>query len=108
MARLPVNRFFALAGSVAFASQFPVFVIAPFGGLIADRHKRHHIMIATQTASMILAAILACLTLINRVHVWEIFVLASGLGVVNAFDMPRGRRSSLRWWVGKTRPTSLR
>jgi len=77
-----------LLGSVAFASQFPVFVIAPFGGLIADRHKRHHIMIATQTASMILAAILACLTLINRVHVWEIFVLASGLGVVNAFDMP--------------------
>jgi MFS family permease len=37
---------------------------------------------------MILAAILAWLTLAHRVQVWHIFVLASGLGVVNAFDMP--------------------
>lgn len=77
-----------LLGSIAFASQFPVFVVAPLGGAIADRHNRHHVVIATQAASMMLAAILAWLTLTNRVQVWHIFLLASGLGVVNAFDIP--------------------
>jgi MFS family permease len=89
-----------LLGSVAFASQFPVFVVAPLGGAIADRHNRHRIVVATQIASMILAAILAWLTLTNRVHVWHIFVLASGLGVVNAFDIP-ARQSFIVEMVGR-------
>jgi len=57
-------------------------------------------VIATQTASMILAAILAWLTLTHRVHVWHIFVLAALLGIVNAFDIP-GRQSFLVDMVGK-------
>jgi MFS family permease len=77
-----------LLGSISFASQFPVFLIAPFGGAVADRHNRHRIVIATQVASLVLAAILAVLTITGRVHVWHIFVLAAGLGVVNAFDIP--------------------
>jgi len=77
-----------LLGSIGFCSQFPVFLIAPFGGAIADRHNRHRIVIATQTASMILAAILAALTITGRVQVWHIFALAAGLGVTNAFDIP--------------------
>ena len=89
-----------LLGSIAFASQFPVFVIAPLGGVIADRHNRHRIVIATQTASMILAAILAWLTLTNRVQVWHMFVLATGLGVVNAFDIP-ARQSFIVEMVGR-------
>jgi MFS family permease len=89
-----------LLGSVAFASQFPVFVVAPLGGAIADRHNRHHIVVATQTASMILAAILAWLTLTNRVQVWHVFVLAAGLGVVNAFDIP-ARQSLIVEMVGR-------
>src|SRR5438105_2372732 len=55
-----------LLGSVGFASQIPVFLIAPLGGVIADRHNRHRIVIATQTASMILAFVLAGLTLTGR------------------------------------------
>ncbi len=77
-----------LLGSVGFASQFPVFIMAPIGGHVADRYNRHKVVIATQTASMILAFILAGLTLTHRVQVWHIFVLAALLGVVNAFDIP--------------------
>src|SRR5207302_10281653 len=80
-----------LLGSVGFASQIPVFLIAPLGGVIADRHNRHRVVIATQTASMILAFVLAGLTLTGRVQVWHIFVLAALLGVVNAFDIPARR-----------------
>src|ERR1019366_1537285 len=76
-----------LLGAVGFSSQFPVFLVAPFGGITADRVNRQRLVIATQTASMILAGVLAWLTLSGRVHVWHIFVLASLLGVVNAFDM---------------------
>ena len=89
-----------LLGSVGFASQIPVFLVAPIGGITADRRNRQRLVIATQTASMILAGILAWLTLTGRVQVWHIFVLAALLGVVNAFDIP-GRQSFLVDMVGK-------
>ena len=89
-----------LLGSVGFASQFPVFLVAPIGGIVADRHNRQRVVIGTQVASMILAFILAFLTLTHRVQVWHIFVLAALLGVVNAFDIP-GRQSFLVEMVGK-------
>jgi len=87
-------------GAVGFASQIPVFLVAPIGGTVADRVNRHRIVIATQVASMILAFILAALTLTHTVKVWHIFVLAALLGVVNAFDIP-GRQSFLVDMVGR-------
>jgi MFS family permease len=86
-------------GSIGFASQIPVFLAAPLGGIVADRYNRHRVVIATQTASMILAFILAALTL-TRITMPEIFVLAALLGIVNAFDIP-GRQAFLVEMVGK-------
>jgi MFS family permease len=77
-----------LLGLVGFASQIPVFLLAPVGGAIADRHSRHRILVATQTAAMLLAFLLAWLTLTARVRVAHLFVLSGMLGVVNAFDIP--------------------
>jgi MFS family permease len=89
-----------LLGSVGFASQFPVFLAAPLGGIVADRYNRQRVVIGTQVASMLLAAILAALTLANRITIPEIFVLAALLGIVNAFDIP-GRQAFLVEMVGK-------
>ncbi len=89
-----------LLGAVGFAGQIPVFVIAPFGGTVADRYNRQRVVIGTQTASMILALILAGLTMTNTVRVWHIFVLSALLGVVNAFDIP-ARQAFLVDMVGK-------
>jgi MFS family permease len=89
-----------LLGSVGFASQIPVFLFATIGGITADRSNRQRVVIATQTASMVLAFILAALTLTHRVQVWHIFVLAASLGLVNAFDIP-GRQSFIVDMVGK-------
>jgi MFS family permease len=89
-----------LLGAVGFASQIPVFLFAPIGGFVADRTNRHRVIIATQTASMVLAFILSVLTLANVVKVPHVFVLAALLGVVNAFDIP-GRQSFLVDMVGK-------
>jgi MFS family permease len=83
-----LTRSAALLGLIGFASQIPVFVLAPLGGVIADRAHRHHVIIATQSAMMILAFVLAALTLSGYVQVWHLFALASILGVTNAFDIP--------------------
>ncbi|MGB6428965.1 MAG: MFS transporter, partial [Candidatus Acidiferrales bacterium] len=77
-----------LLGVVGFASRIPIFLLAPLGGLVADRWKRHKVVIATQSASMIVAFTLAGLALARRLTVWEIITLAAMLGVVNAFDIP--------------------
>ena len=89
-----------LLGSVGFASQIPVFLASPLGGIVADRYSRHRVVIATQTASMVLAFVLAVLTLTHTVTIQEIFVLAALLGIVNAFDLP-ARQSFLVEMVGK-------
>jgi len=78
----------ALLGLIGFAGQIPVFVLAPLGGVIADRVNRHRVLIATQTSMMVLALMLAALALSSRVAVWEVFTLAALLGVANAFDIP--------------------
>jgi MFS family permease len=89
-----------LLGTVGFASQFPVFLVAPLGGTVADRSNRHRVVIGTQTASMLLAFILAVLTLTHHIQVWQIMVLAAGLGLVNAFDIP-ARQAFLMDMVGR-------
>src|SRR6185437_566416 len=89
-----------LLGTVAFAGQVPVFLLASFGGMVADREDRRRVVICTQAASMIFAAVLAFLTLSKRVTVWEVIFLAACMGVVNAFDIPT-RQAFLVEMVGR-------
>src|SRR5512146_2459009 len=78
----------AKLGMVGFCAQIPVFLIAPIGGAAADRINRRRTLLFTQGASMLLALAYAALTLAHRIQVWQIFVLAALLGVVNGFDIP--------------------
>jgi MFS family permease len=89
-----------LLGAAGFCGQAPILVFAPWGGIVADRYSRRKVVIATQTASMVLAFALAILTLTGVVRIWEIFALATSLGVVNAFDIP-ARQSFIVEMVGK-------
>lgn len=89
-----------LLGLVGFASQAPVFLLAPLGGVMADRRSRLRIIILTQVLAMVQAFILAALTLSNRVTVASIVVLALTLGVINSFDLP-ARQSFMVEMVGK-------
>ena len=51
----------ALLGLAGFANQFPVFLMAPFGGAVADRFDRRRLLIGTQVASSALALLLAAI-----------------------------------------------
>lgn len=81
-----------LLGAIGFTSQIPVFLLAFIGGGLADKYNRHRLVISTQIASMVLAFILAFLTLTGAVQIWHLFFLSALLGVVNAIDMP-GRQA---------------
>jgi MFS family permease len=89
-----------LLGAVGFSSMIPIFLLAPIGGIAADRWQRRRVVIATQTSAMLLAFALAVLTLTGTVRIWHIFVLSSLLGAVNAFDIP-ARQSFIVEMVGK-------
>lgn len=89
-----------LLGLAGFAGQIPMFLLSPLGGVMADRHRRHRIVILTQIMAMVQALLLAALTLSNRVTVGAVLALAVMLGVVNAFDMPT-RQSFVVELVGK-------
>ena len=75
-------------GYVGFAAGAPSWLFMLYGGAIADRMPRRKLLILTQTSMMILAFLLAWLTFANLVQPWHIIVLASALGIANAFDAP--------------------
>src|SRR5262249_27768155 len=66
----------------------------------ADPNNRHKGVIWTQTASMVLAFLLAGLALTGVIRVWELIGIAFLVGVVNAFDVPI-RQAFLVQMVGK-------
>lgn len=78
----------ALLGVFGFANQVPILFLAALGGYVGDRYNRHHCVIWTQTAAMVLAFALAGLTFANIITVWELILVAFLVGVVNSFDVP--------------------
>ena len=76
-----------MLGMVGFISDAPLFLLVPFAGVLADRLKRHRIMVVTQALSALQAALLALLVLTDQVAVWHVLVLGGLLGVVSAFDI---------------------
>lgn len=83
-----LSRSEAMLGVVGFAAAIPALAITPWAGVVADRVRKRDLIVATQTAAMLLAFVLAGLTFTGLVQVWHVVALAAMLGVVNAFDGP--------------------
>ena len=66
----------------------PSLILAPFGGVVADRIDKRHMLIATQIGAAMQAAILFVLAATGAVEIWMVMVMALWLGLVNALDMP--------------------
>lgn len=77
-----------LLGTIAFALQIPSLLITPFAGVLADRWDRRKVIIITQAMAMLVAFLLAWLTLTETITVGMIIALALFNGVVLAFDTP--------------------
>ena len=75
-------------GLVGFSSQILTFCLAPFTGVLADRWNRHRILVVTQILGMVQSFLLAALALTGVITAWQILVLSSVQGLINAFDIP--------------------
>ncbi len=83
------------------AFQFlPILLFAPFGGILADRFSKRKILYFTQSLAGILALILGTLVVTNHIHIWMIYILALGLGMVNSLDNP-SRQTFVSEMVGE-------
>lgn len=74
-----------LIGTIQFT---PVMLFSLFAGPLVDKFPKKKILIFTQTIFMVLAFILAFLTLTNKIKYYEILILALILGFINTIDMP--------------------
>lgn len=77
-----------LLGVVAFASNFPAFLLAPAAGVYVDRWDQKRLLVATQALSMLQSLALAWLTFTGHVTMASVVALCAFQGLVNAFDMP--------------------
>lgn len=90
---------FMLGVAVA-ARSIPVLILVVPAGIIADRFDRRRIILATSAAATISSAVLGILTIIGRIDVTTVLVIAVVLGVTNAFEMP-ARQSYVSELIGQ-------
>jgi len=88
-----------MLGLIVALQTLPVLLLAPYGGVIADRIDKRRLMIVLQSAMGLQALALGVLTVTGEVTVWQIGVLASMLGLNNAFENP-ARQSFMLEMVG--------
>jgi MFS family permease len=92
-------------GAVTAFQFLPILLLAPFGGLIADRMDKRRVLYVTQTMAGVTAATLGVLVLSDVVQLWMVFALALVHGTVGSFDNP-ARHAFVMEMVGRTRLTN--
>ena len=75
-------------GVVAFADFFPVMVIAPFAGALADRWDKVHVVMVSQSILLVEALVVWGLTAAGLISVGLIVLLTAIHGIVVAFNQP--------------------
>ncbi len=77
-----------LLGLDAFLGDIPIFMFSLFGGVVADRMDRRHLLIISQLIQMASALTLAFLIATERIEVWHILVSSFVVGTAQAFGGP--------------------
>ena len=75
-------------GLDAFVGELPLLLFTLIGGVIADRHDRRHLLIASQTLQMMCALTLTAIVLFDVVQVRYILALSFMTGLAQAFGGP--------------------
>ncbi|MDP9145167.1 MAG: MFS transporter, partial [Actinomycetota bacterium] len=88
------------------ALQFvPLLVLAPFGGVIADRVNKRKMLMVTQSMAAVSGATLGMVVLTGVVELWMVYLLAFALGVAGSIDNPT-RQTFVLDMVGRDRLTN--
>jgi MFS family permease len=78
----------------------PMLLFGPVGGLVADRFNKRQLLYLTQAAGGVLALVLGVLVVSHAVQLWQVYLLAALLGMVNVFDNP-ARQTFIMEMVGR-------
>lgn len=85
---LEITGSVALVG-VTIALQFlPTLVLGAYAGVVADRFRKRSILIFCQSLTGALSLVLAIVALTGNAHLWAVYALVLGIGVLQVFDMP--------------------
>jgi MFS family permease len=66
----------------------PFTVLGLFSGVVTDRFDNRRVVIATQSVQMVFSAVLAAITLLGHVQLWEVYAIAVLTGSALVFDAP--------------------
>jgi MFS family permease len=77
-----------LLGLTSAVANSPTLFLSLFAGVLADQIDRRRLLVATQLAAAVLAALLAVLTMTGVVAFWHVLVIAGLGGAVGALAMP--------------------
>ena len=75
-------------GLDSFLGELPILLFTVVGGVVADRHDRRHLLLASQYIQMGAAFTLAALVYWNQVHIWHVLALSVITGLAQAFGGP--------------------
>ncbi|MEP6670470.1 MAG: MFS transporter [Chthoniobacter sp.] len=75
-------------GLMNFASGLPMLLLTTWGGVLADRHDKRRILLATQIVQIAIAVWIGWLVARGTVTVWHIIAAGVCLGISAAFEMP--------------------
>ncbi len=78
----------------------PVLLFGPWGGLVADRMDKRRLLYVTQAGGGLIALALGILVETHAIRLWQVFLLAFCLGLMNLFDNP-ARQTFVFEMVGK-------
>ena len=90
----------AWLGAMAMAETAPSLILAPFAGTVVDRINYFRMMQISQAVAMLLALVLAVLTLSGLITIWILFVLILFRGCLMAFNRP-SRMALIHYLVGR-------
>jgi MFS family permease len=66
----------------------PFTILGLFAGVVTDRFDNRHVVMATQSVQMVFSAVLATVTLLGHVQLWEVYAIAVLTGSALVFDAP--------------------
>jgi MFS family permease len=89
-------------GAITAVQFLPILLLAPAGGLVADRLDKRKVLYVTQSLAAVIALTLGVLVLVEVVELWMVFALALALGLVGSVDNPT-RNSFVMEMVGRSK-----
>lgn len=79
-----------ILGAIEMLAAIPRAVLMLVGGAVSDRMSPRRILMLTAFARSLLVGAVAALLFLRDLHLWELYFLAFGFGVADAFSYPAG------------------